>query len=88
MHMRIEITAVLTASNGRETVSLFANYTSSKGGSIETVETPVDLPLKGEGKLGGGGRGREGRRRGEEWKGGGGGGGGGVCGWRRGKGVS
>ena len=34
--------AVLTASNCRETVSLFANYTSSKGVSIETVETPLD----------------------------------------------
>ena len=32
--------AVLTASNCRE-VSLFANYTSSKG----TVETPLDQPL-------------------------------------------
>ena len=33
--------AALTASNCRETVSLFANYTSS----METVETPLDLPL-------------------------------------------
>ena len=32
--------AVLTASNYRETVSLFANYTSSNGVSMETVETP------------------------------------------------
>ena len=37
--------AVLTASNCRETVSLFANYTSSKGVSMETVETPLDSPL-------------------------------------------
>ena len=36
--------AVLTASNCRE-VSLFANYTSSKGVSMETVETPLDQPL-------------------------------------------
>ena len=34
--------AVLTASNCRETVSLFANYT---GVSMETVETPLDPPL-------------------------------------------
>ena len=38
-------TTVLTASNYRETVSLFANYTSSKGVSMETVETPLDPPL-------------------------------------------
>ena len=37
--------AVLTASNCSETVSLFANYTSSKGVSMETVETPLDPPL-------------------------------------------
>ena len=38
--------AVLTASNCRETVSLFANYTSSKGVSMETVETPVTKILE------------------------------------------
>ena len=38
--------AVLTASNCRETVSLFANYTSSKGVSMETMETPLVLPLE------------------------------------------
>ena len=37
--------AVLTASNFRETASLFSNYTSSKGVSMETVETPLDPPL-------------------------------------------
>ena len=46
MHMRIDATkvaaAVLTAFNCRETVSLFANYTSSKGVSMET---PLDPPL-------------------------------------------
>ena len=26
-------------------LSLFANYTSSKGSSMETVETPLDPPL-------------------------------------------
>ena len=31
--------------NGRETVSLFAIYTSSKGVSMETVESPLDPPL-------------------------------------------
>ena len=36
---------VSTASNCRETVSLFANYTSSKGVSMETVETPLDPPV-------------------------------------------
>ena len=36
--------AVSTAFNCRETVSLFANY-SSKGISMETVETPLDPPL-------------------------------------------
>ena len=36
--------AVLTASNCRETVSLFANYTSSKEVLMETVETPLDPP--------------------------------------------
>ena len=54
MHMRIAhahidakkvAAAVLMASNCRETVSLFANYTSSKGVSMETVETPLDPPL-------------------------------------------
>ena len=40
------LATVLTASNCRETVSLFANYTSSNGVSIETVETPPDPPLK------------------------------------------
>ena len=49
MHMRTDAmkvaAAVLTASNCRETVSLFANYTSSKGASMETVETPLDPPL-------------------------------------------
>ena len=49
MHMRIDAmkvaAAVLTASNCRETVSPFANYTSSKGVSMETVETPLDPPL-------------------------------------------
>ena len=49
MHMRIDAmevaAAVLTASNCRETVSLFAIYTGSKGVSMETVETPLDLPL-------------------------------------------
>ena len=37
--------AVLTASNCRETVSLFANYAGSKGVSMETAETPLDPPL-------------------------------------------
>ena len=37
--------AVLTASNCRETVSLFANYAGSKGVSMETTETPLDPPL-------------------------------------------
>ena len=50
MHMRIDAmkvaAAVLTASNCRETVSLFANYTSSKGVSMETMETPLVLPLE------------------------------------------
>ena len=49
MHMRIDAmkvaAAVLTASNCRETVSLFTNYTSSTGVSMETVETPLDPPL-------------------------------------------
>ena len=49
MHMRIDAmkvtAAVLTASNCRETVSLFANYTSSKGVSIETVVSPLDPSL-------------------------------------------
>ena len=36
-------TTVLTASNCRETASLFANYTSSKGFSMETVD--LDPPL-------------------------------------------
>ena len=49
MHMRIDamkvVAAVLTASNCIETVSFFANYTSSKGVSMETVETPLDPPL-------------------------------------------
>ena len=44
MHMRIDAiivaAAVLTASNCRETVSLFANYTSSKGVSMETTLDP------------------------------------------------
>ena len=35
-------TTVLTASNCRETVNLFAG---SKGVSMETVETPLDPPL-------------------------------------------
>ena len=38
--------AVLTASNCRETESLLlTTYTSSKGVSVETVETPLDPPL-------------------------------------------
>ena len=49
MHMRIDAmkvaAAVVMASNCRETVSHFANYTSSKGVSMETVETPLDPPL-------------------------------------------
>ena len=40
MHMRIE-----SGCCGRETVSFFANYASSKGVSMETVETPLDPPL-------------------------------------------
>ena len=40
---RLRETTVLMASYFRETVSLFANYTSSKG--VETVENPLDLPL-------------------------------------------
>ena len=50
MHMRRDAmkvaAAVLTASNCRETVNLFANYTSSKGVSMETVETPLEPPLR------------------------------------------
>ena len=34
--------AVLTASNCRETVSLFANYTSSKGGSNTHLKPPLN----------------------------------------------
>ena len=53
MHMRIDAmkvaAAVLTASNCRETLSIFTNYTSSKGVSMETVETPLDPPLGLEG---------------------------------------
>ena len=49
MHMLIDAmkvaAALLTASNCRETVSPFAYYTSSKGVSMETVETPLDRPL-------------------------------------------
>ena len=49
MRMRIDAmkvaAAVLTASNCRETISLFSNYTSSKGVSMETVEPPLDPPL-------------------------------------------
>ena len=33
-------------SNCREIVSIFANYTSSKGVSMGTVETPLDPPLQ------------------------------------------
>ena len=40
----------LTASNCRETVSLFANYTSSKGVSIEIVETPLVPPAIPKGR--------------------------------------
>ena len=44
--MRIDAMKVAAAaSNCRETVSLFANYASSKGVSMETVETPLDPPL-------------------------------------------
>ena len=32
-------------SNCKETVSIFANHASSKGVSMETVETPLDPPL-------------------------------------------
>ena len=47
MHVRIDAMKVfLTASNCRETVSLFANYTSSNEVSMETVETPLDPPLE------------------------------------------
>ena len=35
--------AVLTLT--AEKLQVFANYTSSKGVSTETVETPLDLPL-------------------------------------------
>ena len=50
MHMCIDAimkvsAAVLTASNCRKTVSLLAKYTSSKGDSMETVETLLDPPL-------------------------------------------
>ena len=50
MHMRIGSMKVDAAvlsidSNCRETVSHFANYTSSKGVSMETVETSLDPPL-------------------------------------------
>ena len=37
--------SVLTPSNCRETVSIFASYASSKGVSMETMETPLDPPL-------------------------------------------
>ena len=40
-HVHKVAAAVLTASNCR----VFANYTSSKGVSMETVETPLDSPL-------------------------------------------
>ena len=50
MHMRIDAmkvaAALLTGSNCRETVSPFTSYTSSKGVSMETVETPLDPPLQ------------------------------------------
>ena len=51
MHMRIDAmklaAVVLTTSNCRETANLFANYTSSKGVSMKTVETPLDSRATG-----------------------------------------
>ena len=46
--MKVGCCCFITASNRREkTVSLFASYTSSKGVSMETMETPLDPPLQG-----------------------------------------